>query len=90
MERIAFHKFFIINLIEIVTTIKDLKEQFVTLFAIFAHQRTKSFHCGSFYLLESVEGINVLDCIEYIVALSHLHGREIARSLRDIWFLSHN
>ena len=89
MKRVALQKFLVFYFIEIVTTIKDFEEQFVTFFAVFAHQRSESFHSGSLYLLEAVEGIYVLNRIENIVALSHLQGREIARSFRDIRFLSH-
>lgn len=43
----------------------------------------------SFYLLETIQMINVTNGIEYVVTLRHLYGRKITCSFRYTWFCCH-
>ena len=73
-EMIACRQFFIGNLTEIVAAVEHFEEQFVTLFAVLAHQCLQGLHRRSLYLLKTVEGIYRTDGIKDIVTLGHLFG----------------
>ena len=90
METVTLRQLLRRYLREIIAAIQHFKKQFVALFAVFAHQRTERFHRRCLYLLEAIELVDLLDGIKYIIALGHLHRREVARSLRDIWFHKNN
>ena len=77
------------SILEVVAAVEDFEQQFVSLFAILAHQCGQVLDGGSLYLLKAIEQENVFNCIEYIVTARHLDGREVARPLRDRGFLCH-
>ena len=54
--------------------VEYLKEQFVPLFAIFAHQCTQILHRRSLNLLKAIEGKNRFDGIENIITTRHFYG----------------
>ena len=89
MKRIALLQLFIADLCKEVARVEYFKQQFITLLTILTHQGAESFHRRGLYLLEAIELINLLDGVENIIALSHLHWREVARSFRNTWFLCH-
>ena len=72
-----------------IARVKNLEEQFVAFFSIFTHQRGEVLHGWCLDLAEAVEGIYFADGVEYIVALGHFNGAEVACSLWNTWFLCH-
>ena len=89
MQGISLLQFLIRDFREVITTIENLEEQFVTLLAILAHQCAEGFHRRCLNLLETIELVHLLDGVEDIVALGHLHRREVARSFWYTRFLCH-
>ena len=59
---------------------QNLKEQFVTFLSILAHERLQCLHRRRLYLLKTIEGIDLLDGVEDIVAFGHLNGPKISRT----------
>ena len=82
MQRIALQELVVGEFGKIVARIEHLEEQFVALLAILAHKRRKGLHGRGFYLLEAIQGVYFAYCVEYVVALCHLHRREVARAFR--------
>ena len=74
---------------EEVTGVEYLEEQLVSLVSVFAQQRGEVLHGGRFERRESVGAEYALDGIEDICAAHHLDRREVARALRNRWFLCH-
>ena len=70
-----------------VAGVEDFEEEFVSFFAVFAHEGGKILHRGSFNLLKTIEVVNFADGVEDVVALRHFFGREVARTFRNGWFL---
>ena len=70
--------------------IKNLEQQLVTLFTIFAHECGEILHSGCFDGPETIEGIHLTDGIEDIIAFGHFHGTEVAGAFGNSWFLRHN
>ena len=68
------------------TTVLNTEQQLVAFLAVFAHQRLQGFLCRGLYLLETIELIDGADGVEDIVALGHLNGTKVARSLWNTWF----
>ena len=86
MQRIALLQLLISHLIQEITRVQNLEEQFVTLLAVFAHEGSECFHRRSLYLLEAVELVHAADGVEDIVALGHLQRGEVARAFGNTWF----
>ena len=85
MQGIAREQFLVGNSAEVIARILNLEEELVTLFTILAHQRGEVLHGWGLDLLKSVEGINLTDGVEYVVALRHFDRREVARSFWNRW-----
>ena len=80
-----------IHAIHEITAVQDLEEQFVTLFAILAHQCAEVLQRGGLDRFERKSLEHRTDGVENIVAARHLNGQEVARSLRYRAFnSSHN
>ena len=89
VQRVVGRQQVVGGVLEVVAAVEDFEQQFVSLFAILAHQCGQVLDGGSLYLLKAIEQENVFNCIEYIVTARHLDGREVARPLGDRWFLCH-
>ena len=72
-----------------VAAIEDFEQEFVALFAIFAHEGRKVFHGGRFDGGKSVESVDAADGVEDIVAARHFDGAEVARAFGYAGFLCH-
>ena len=72
-----------INILHEVARIEHLEQQFVALFAIFAHERRKVLERRSFDRFKGESAEDRADSVENIVAASHLYREEIARTLGD-------
>ena len=71
------------------TTVLNTEQQLVAFLTVFAHQRLQGFLRRGLNLLETIELIDGADGVEDIVALGHLNGTKVARSLWNTWFLCH-
>ena len=89
VEGIAILEFLIRDLRDEIARVKHFEEQFIALLAVLAHQRLECFHCRRLYLLEAIELVHLLDGVEDIVTLGHLHRGEVARSFGNAWFVCH-
>ena len=74
----------------VVARIQDLEEQFVALVAILTQEGREVLHRGGLERSKTIEAEDRLDRIENIVTTHHLNGREVARTLWNRRFLSHN
>ena len=84
--RAALLQFLRLDIGQEVTGIENLEKQFVALLSVFAHQGREVFHRRGFNLLVAVQGIHVLNGVEYIVSLGHLNRAEVAGSFRNAGF----
>ena len=80
VECITGEEFLIGDSTEVIARVLNLEEELVAFFSILAHQRREILHRWGFYLLKTVEGIYLTNRIEYVVALRHFNGREVACS----------
>ena len=69
--------------------VQYFEKQFVSLLAVFAHQRGEVLHGRRLDLLETIQSVNASDGVEYIIAFRHLHGRKITCTFRYSGFRSH-
>ena len=69
------------------TGVLNTEKQLIAFLTVLAHQRGHVLHSGSLYLLKAIEREHRFDGVEDIIAPSHLHGGEIARTFGN---RSHN
>ena len=87
---VAVREFLVGDLLEVVAGVEHLEQELVALLAILAHERVERLHRRGLDLAETIELECRLDGVEDIIALRHLLGTEVARSLGDGRFICHS
>ena len=58
----------------------DAEKELVAFLSVLTHEGTDVLHCGSLYLLKTIQGKDTLDRVEDIIAARHLELTEVTRA----------
>ena len=72
------------------SAVLDAEKEFVAFLSVLTHEGTDVLHCGSLYLLKTIQGKDILDRVEDIIAACHFELTEVTRAFGNTGFLSHS